>query len=71
MAGDDSRRRRDRGFLQFQRGGEEGGFVGQARRRVEVFADLPDLAEDGGIAAQQVEGGLKAEGEGLGHRWRP
>jgi hypothetical protein len=69
--GDDARRGRDRGFLKFQRGGEEGGLVRQARRRVEFAADLPDVAEDRGIAAQQVEGGLQAEGEGLGHEERP
>jgi hypothetical protein len=65
--GDDARRGRDRGFLEFERGGEEGGLVRQAVGRVEVFADFPDVAEDGGVALEQVEGGLQAEGEGLGH----
>jgi hypothetical protein len=41
--------------------------VRQALRRVEVFADFPDVAEDGGVALEQVERGLQAEGEGLGH----
>jgi hypothetical protein len=68
---DDARRGRDRGFLEFQGGRKEGGLVRQARRRIEFAADLPDVTEDRGVAAQQVEGGLQAEGEGLGHFERP
>ena len=41
--------------------------VRQAVWRVELLADFPDVAEDGGVALEQVEGGLQAEGEGLGH----
>jgi hypothetical protein len=69
--GDDARRGGDRGFLEFERGREELRLVRQAVGRVEFAADFPDVAEDRGVALEQVERGLQAEGEGVGHEFAP
>jgi hypothetical protein len=58
-----SRLLRDWGLLQFKRRRQEGRLVRQALRRVKFLADFPELAKDGAKAAQQVEGGLQAEGQ--------
>jgi hypothetical protein len=59
-----ARRRVGGGFLQAQGGRQEGQFVGQALGAREFTPHRPRGAQDGGVAGEQVEGGVPRGGGG-------
>ena len=69
--GNDARRRGDRRFLQFERRRQELRLMRQALRRIEFATQFPNVTEDGGVALEQIQRGLQAQGEGLAHDGSP
>ena len=53
-----ARRGVDGCFLQAERGGQEGGFVGQAGGACELVAGLPGGGQDGAVAGEEGDDGV-------------